>query len=284
MDNLHGKRMTLQEIIGNKELFLKNYDLIDEFEKSGYDWDELMEIAKKFDEDRTKKYPKLAQKYISKIASFDSIHSYRYRIKETDSFIKKIIIKANEKGKRVTWDDYLVSITDLIGIRVLYVFKEDYYTVHKQLMQEFKHQLVENVHIKLQKGDDISIYEKILDCDPVPEYNNTYRSIHYTLCAEEKNIKGVRLEIQTRTIFEEGWSEINHKLVYKNQAISDYFVLTQASKILSTLVGNCDTLGMLMKNIYDEYMKRKANITDSSQNDAIASEIMEEVLNEFLLK
>ena len=37
---------------------------------------------------------------------------------------------------------------------------------------------------------------------------------------------------------------------YKHQLVENYFVLNQASKILSTLVGNCDTLGMLMKNIY----------------------------------
>lgn len=173
--------------------------------------------------------------------------------------------------------------TDLLGIRLLYVFKDDYYMVHKQLMKEYQHQLVENVHIKLQKGDDISLYQKILDCDPVPEFDNTYRSIHYTLRAEERNAKGVRLEIQTRTIFEEGWSEINHKLVYKNQDVSDYFVLAQASKILSTLVGNCDTLGMLMKSIYEEYRKRKEDSAFNNADNKSTSDIMSEVLNNFLM-
>lgn len=284
MEKNNDKNMTFSEIVENKELFLQNYHLKDEFEKSGYQWSELMEIAKQFEEDRNKKYPELVQKYISRVATFDAIHSYRYRIKETDSFIKKMIMKANQKGKKVTLDNYLTNITDLLGIRVLYVFKEDYYIVHKQLMEAYQHQLVENVHIKLQKGDDISIYEKILDCDPVPEYNSTYRSIHYTLCAEENNSRGVRLEIQTRTIFEEGWSEINHKLVYKNQDVADYFVLLQASKILSTLVGNCDTLGMLMKSIYDEYMNRKSNNIDDYNPNISSSKMMQEILNDFLMK
>lgn len=276
--------MTLAEIMGDKELFLKNYNLKDDFEKSGYDWNELMEIAQQFDRDRKSKYPELIQKYISQIASFDAIHSYRYRIKETDSLIKKIITKANQKGKTVELDDYLVNITDLLGIRVLYVFKEDYYRVHEQLMEKFKHQLVENVHIKLQPGDDKSLYEKILNWDPIIEEKNAYRSIHYTLCAEENNMHSVRLEIQTRTLFEEGWSEINHKLVYKNQDVADYFVLLQASKILSTLVGNCDTLGMLMKNIYDEYEKRLASGPEKAKAEIPKSEVMQEILNEFLMK
>lgn len=284
MSELHSARMTFAEIKANKELFLRSYKLVEDFEKSGYNWDELMKIAEQYEQNRTSKYPKLIQTYISKIATFDAIHSYRYRIKETDSFIKKIITKANHKGKRVNLDNYLINITDLLGIRVLYVFKEDYYTVHKQLMDKFQHQLVENVHIKLQKGDDISIYEKILDCDPIPEYNSTYRSIHYTLCAEKNNLKGVRLEIQTRTIFEEGWSEINHKLVYKNQDVADYFALLQASKILSTLVGNCDTLGMLMKNIYDEYMRRKSMGSGAQDVSMSDSEVMKDILNDFLMK
>lgn len=241
MAEIDKKKMSLDEIIANKELFLKNYQLEDEFEKSGYTWTELMDIASEFDKNRREKYPRIIQKYISEIATFDGIHSYRYRIKETDSLIKKIITKANTKKKKVTINNYLTNITDLLGIRLLYVFKEDYYKVHKQLIEKYQHLLVENVHIKLQKGDDESLYERILDCDPIPEYNSTYRSIHYTLCADENDMKGARLEIQTRTIFEEGWSEINHKLVYKNQNVDDYFVLLQASKILSTLVGNCDT-------------------------------------------
>lgn len=277
-------KMTLDEIINNKDLFLKRYQLKDEFEKSGYDWNELMEIARQFEKNRKNRYPELIQKYITEISSFDAIHSYRYRIKETDSLIKKIITKANGKGKRVTLDNYLINITDLLGIRVLYVFKEDYYIVHKQLMEQYHHQFVENVHIKLQTGDDKSLYEKILDCDPIPEFNSTYRSIHYTLCAEENNMKGVRLEIQTRTIFEEGWSEINHKLVYKNQDVDDYFVLLQASKILSTLVGNCDTLGMLMKNIYDEYIKRINEVSDRDSSNIDNNAVMKEILNEFLMK
>ena len=96
-------------------------------------------------------------------------------------------------------------------------------------------------------------------------------------------MKGARLEIQTRTIFEEGWSEINHKLVYKNQSVDDYFVLLQASKILSTLVGNCDTLGTLMKNIYDEYLKRINCQSFNSKLDEKTNKVMNEVLKDFLI-
>ena len=121
MSKTDKRKMSFDEIINNKELFLKNYQLEDEFIKSGYTWAELMEIASEFNKNREEKYPRIIQKYISEIATFDGIHSYRYRIKETDSFIKKIIIKATTKNKKVTISNYLTNITDLLGIRLLYV-------------------------------------------------------------------------------------------------------------------------------------------------------------------
>lgn len=56
-----------------------------------------------------------------------------------------------------------------------------------------------------------------------------------------------------RRIFEEGWSEINHKLLYKknNLSLNEEVLLEQASSILSSLAGDCDTLGELMAHIVD---------------------------------
>lgn len=61
----------------------------------------------------------------------------------------------------------------------------------------------------------------------------------------------VPIEIQTRSIFEEGWSEINHKLLYKKEYfdIAEEALLKKTSSVLSSLAGDCDTLGDLMKSI-----------------------------------
>jgi len=113
-----------------------------------------------------------------------------------------------------------------------------------------------------------------------------YRAIHYTMHINDKETKDARLEIQSRTIFEEGWSEINHKLVYKNKNVSDFLILSQASSILSALVGNCDTLGDLMQNIYYEYYEK---ISQEVNNPEIMTNlntdtIMHDVLESFIRK
>lgn len=80
-----------------------------------------------------------------------------------------------------------------------------------------------------------------------------YRSIHYTIRAIKDNVM-VHIEIQTRSIFEEGWSEINHKLLYKKNSLSldEEVLLKQTSSILSSLAGDCDTLGELMMRIVNK--------------------------------
>ncbi len=259
-------KMTLQEIIENKDEFLEKYDLKEAFQKCGYSWDELIEIGKDFDSKRDGEYKALIQEYIAKIATFENVHSYRYRIKRTDSLLAKIIKKGAEKERKIRKDNYFREITDLLGIRILYIFKEDYLSVHKQIMNEYENQLVENVHLKLRDGDDEKTYEKMLKLQDIKiERNKVYRSIHYTINSRLNQIdKCPKLEIQTRTIFEEGWSEINHKLVYKKKTSNDDY-LERTSRVLSELVGSCDAIGGLMKFVYDGNSIVSSDSTDDNK-------------------
>ena len=277
--------MTFKDIQENQEQYLREYNLISDFHKSECNWNNLISIAKDFNLRRAEYIEKI-QTYLAEISNFDGIHSYRYRIKGIDSLLKKIIKKTIEKQEKITVDNYRTRITDLIGIRVLYVFKSDYYPVHEQIWKKYEHQMAENIHIKLRKGDKKDIFEKILKHDPMIEDDFEYRAIHYTMHINDKETKDARLEIQSRTIFEEGWSEINHKLVYKNKNVSDFLILSQASSILSALVGNCDTLGDLMQNIYYEYYEK---ISQEVNNPEIMTNlntdtIMHDVLESFIRK
>lgn len=248
------QKMTLEEIKQNRDRFLKDYDLSEAFLRSRLSWDELMAIADDYEVKRPQ-YEELVLQYVKKISEFEKIHSVKYRIKKADSVIKKIIVKTCDGLHGIDLSKYMITLTDLIGIRVLYVFKSDYLHVHNQIMDAFFPQMTENVHIKLREGDDAGIYAGIRNS--VVEHNKDYRSIHYTLRSTESH-GSARMEIQTRTLFEEGWSEINHRLVYKNEKVAGFSRLSQASRILSSLAGDCDTLGDFMKDIHDEFTKRIA--------------------------
>lgn len=206
--------------------------------------------------------------------------------------MKKIITKSAKKGIKINFNNYLTEITDLIGIRIIYIFKEDYYRIYEQINEKYSNRFAENIHIKLRTGDDKKIYQKILqNTDPIIEENNVYRSIHYTLYSKRDEEKAYpKIEIQTRTIFEEGWGEISHSLVYKNTVtdMSDSSnILDESSKILSALVGNCDSIATLMKTIYDEYVNLQQEGTEDdvpvSSEVADDKTVVRNIMKKFLI-
>lgn len=276
------KKMSFEEIKADKDRFLDKYNIRNDFNHAKISWEDLLAIGENYESKiKSNEYLNIIDKYISQISKFENVHSYRYRLKRTDSLLKKIIIKCVEKEENINVDNYLVQISDLLGIRILYIFKTDYYSIHEQIMNNYGQQQAENIHIKIKSGDDKEIYSAIAKkCDVIWE-EGTYRSIHYTIHSNPNDTSGARLEIQTRTVFEEGWSEINHKLVYKNQLSEDYKVLKKASDILSGMVGSCDTLGSLMKYVYDEYINKEetTNLSDDINNKIIVSDIFKRFLN-----
>lgn len=278
-------QMTFNDIRENKETFLSLYDVKKEFETGKISWEELIKIGEDFEKKRNREYFQIIQKYIAQISTFSHVHSYRYRIKKTNSLLAKIIRKSAKRSTKITLNNYFREISDLLGIRILYVFKEDYWPIHKQIMDVYNNRLVEHVCLKLKSGDDQKLYSKMLGSynNIKVEENELYRSIHYTLNATDDMINQPKLEIQTRTIFEEGWSEINHMLVYKQNI--DSIDLQIASGVLSDLVGSCDNIGQLMKHIYDDSAKidlkknNKCSIPSTEEEHAIAS-----IIEKFLME
>lgn len=235
----------------DQKQFFKTYDNEDAFYRSGLSWNTLVEIEKDY-RDKLPKFQLIAAEYVNQISILPEVHSVRFRIKDIEHLIEKIIRKAveyEETDIEFNKDTYLVEITDVIGIRALYVFKSDYLPLHKSIITNYKRNFCEKPQVKLREGDDKKIYKGLKNVEF--QFGVDYRSIHYTVRHTDADKIMVPIEIQTRSIFEEGWSEINHNLLYKKSHISvaEEIVLKQASSILSSLAGDCDTLGDLMKTI-----------------------------------
>lgn len=289
------KDMTFAEIQNNKEEFLRRHEVLDAFSKCSVSWDTLMQIGEDYEvkcfgdkrdsQEYKGEYFQIIQDHIAVISSFKDVHSYRYRIKKTGSLLAKIIRKNAERGGEYNVENYFNKITDLLGLRILYVFKEDYWPVHQQIMATYENQLAQDISIKLKKGDDKEMYGRLLQ-----EYSNvrideneTYRSIHYTIYAKTTDIsENPRVEIQTRTIFEEGWSEINHKLVYK-RGLEDK-ELKKTSDVLSSMVGACDSVGTLMKMLYDAKIAPNVIQSTSGKNTSSQTDDVVNVIKAFLLQ
>ena len=132
--------------------------------------------------------------------------TYKARIKSFPSYYKKIL---RQKAKESSQSIELVTLTDMIGIRVICAFVEDLALVEKQVVESFDVKEIE------RKGADQSFKEF------------GYESVHILIaipenCLPESGIspelrKNLVCEIQVRTILQDAWAEVEHELIYKTE-------------------------------------------------------------------
>lgn len=168
----------------------------------------------------------------------DKVHSTSARPKDPEHLIEKIIRKTNETNKRYTLENYFIEITDLMGVRLLYVFKEDFPKIHNFIQSQFSNCIKEKIAC-IRKGDKTEIYK---DTDLKIETRNGYRSVHYIIDTGDY----LCCEIQVRTLTEEAWGEIDHSIRYpynkNNQKLSIF------DDIMSNLTGTLDDLSSFAYN------------------------------------
>ena len=104
---------------------------------------------------------------------------------------------------------------------------------------------MERPKVYYAKGDNVEQYKEYgLD---VKIHKMGYRSIHYTV-----SFRGVYIEIQVRTIYDEAWSDCNHNYVYKHDENKSHTALVQISDILCKLTNLSNDIGEGMRNIYEK--------------------------------
>ncbi|MED3669602.1 MULTISPECIES: hypothetical protein [Bacillus] len=229
-------------LIDNREKFLKKYRIKEEeFEDTGLDWSTLKEIY----DDYLGSFNLLkstGETIAGILRTHPNVHSVRMRIKDPEHLIEKLIRKSKNKEFSFNINDYKEKITDLIGLRVLHLSKGDAYLIDPFIKKNWD--LHEPVTIYYRKGDfskeDIAT-EELEDIQNfvLKEHPAGYRSWHYLI---ETNLTKERYiaEIQVRTIFEEGWSEIDHWLRYPYNL--DDEILNNQLMVLNRLAGSADEM------------------------------------------
>lgn len=117
------------EIIDQDSFFLQEWGLDSALvEKSGLSVDTLRSIVQDYKSNQLTLLDE-AEYIAKKIQRCDSVHSVRWRIKDTSHLLNKIIRKLtedepSEKYKGISSGNYKSIITDLIGVRAIYLFKK----------------------------------------------------------------------------------------------------------------------------------------------------------------
>ncbi|MBR5794359.1 MAG: GTP pyrophosphokinase [Anaerotignum sp.] len=248
----------------NKAEFLSTYNLTEtDLQEAEITWEELENIAEEY-----QKIEKLMHdlgkdfidEYLYEIEQA-GIHSYRYRTKEPGHLLEKIIRKRKESMEKyghLDHTNYYKYVTDLIGIRVFFLYREDWVHFHRYLTEKFendpKNYIVDRLNDFDENPDHYYIAEKpkvykrggdtkIYDGEEIDIITDgIYRSLHYIV-----KYKGYYVEIQGRTLFEEGWSEIDHDIVYPYY--KDDEMLQDYSKLLNRLSGLADEMSSYFRKI-----------------------------------
>lgn len=259
----------------NKIDFFNKYPnlKIEEFEKLPVKWDDLLLIYddyKKSEDD----FKQQAQLLFQKIITFRHVHSCKFRVKDPEHLIEKIIRKALKGGDLITIDNYREKLHDLIGLRAIHLYKEDWESLNSQIKDKWGHSFVGQPVANIREGDSAEFVSQFESSGGlIKKHQFGYRSIHYILTVPYDG-KNYYAELQVRTIFEEGWSEIDHDIRYPYN--EDNPLYQNYLGILNRLAGASDEMATMLRFI------------DRDQNEKIKyiAELKEEIsqLNEQLLQ
>lgn len=251
----------------DKQAFMDEYQLTDaDLTEANISWDELALIEAEYlkIEGTLREIGKsFIDEYLYDIETA-GIHSYRYRTKGVAQLLEKVIRKKKENPEKfapLDHTNYHKFVTDLIGIRVFFLYREDWRHFHRYITRRFENDPALYIQDRLQDFDenpdhyylaerpraymrsgDSKIYD---DNEFEIVADGIYRSLHYIV-----KYKGQYIEIQGRTLFEEGWGEIDHDIVYKEA--EDDEMLRDYSKLLNRLSGLADEMSSYFRRMKQE--------------------------------
>lgn len=212
-----------------------------------YKTDQVQFLLKQFKE-QVKNFFELNPKLHSQ--PFPAVHSIKCRLKDPEHLRDKIARKAID-GIIVSSDNLFQEVTDLIGVRVLHLYQDQFLEIHSEIQN------------KVDCGDWVLAESpKAYTWDPEaqtffrdlgfePEVKESYyTSIHYLVKPNSTNT--MCCEIQVRTLFEEIWGEIDHAINYPHKINS--VACKEQIRVLSKLVSTGTRLSDSIFRSYKEYM------------------------------
>ena len=179
------------------------------------------------------------------------IYATHCRVKSIDS--------AFRKTKRDPTIADLDTLTDIAGYRIVCLFEENLYDIHKYIIDELGNNfvLIEDVKAFNWKNDDQFIKDMkesmassaFKDRNIKVKHKETgYKAIHYIFNYLLEG-RGYFVEIQLRTLLQDVWGELEHKLKYKQGNVHPH--INRSFELLSQNLQTNDSLISHLKIISD---------------------------------
>ena len=195
-------------------------------------------------------YNSVVAYFIRLISKINGIEFISGRVKDYDECLSKFERKYLPGISSAETDYHIIDcLSDFIGIRAVCFYLEDVKKIRKELSKCFREVSSTNKTVQLEKTDDKFGY-KSLHLDLVLKRGNKSQNF--------KNYGNIQFEMQIRTVIQDAWSILDHKIKYKKS-------------IPQNLKRRINRLSALFEIADDEFLRIKEEI--ALEEDKISERI-----------
>jgi len=198
---------------------------------------------------RLSELAEIAEQLTRTLQKAEGVHTLKHRLKDPLHLLQKIIRKKKEyPGRDLHTGNYLDYINDLIGVRILHLYKADWKTIGDYIEQVWP--LKRKAYAYINQHDTAEHIQLFKSCNcKILEHPTGYRAVHFVI-ATQPNKQRYYAEIQLRTLFEEAWSEIDHHVRYPNHEHSA--LLDDLLRLLNIFTSNADETATQIQALANE--------------------------------
>lgn len=182
------------------------------------------------------------------------------RVKSKDSLREKIIRNRYIK-KYETGEDLLHNLSDLIGIRLECRFIEDETKLFK-LLKKYFNKTEDKIYYYNKKNEKVKI--KLSDKQPQKQKNGL--EIYRIDGLFNYGDKIINFEIQIKSLVNIFWSEIEHKIIYKNNTylLADDFL----NDMMLSIKSNLTMIDKQLLSVYNNFQTNHKNESKEKRKNA----------------
>ena len=182
------------------------------------------------------------------------VHSVKSRMKDPEHLKDKIQRKL-KSGKTIDENNLFIVVNDLIGVRVLYLYQDQFQLIHNELLKKVDEtkdwMFVEAPKAYTWDPETREYFEKL---NIHTEVRDTYyTSVHYVI-KPNNELSNITCEIQVRTLFEEIWGEIDHTINYPHP--TEIIACKEQLRVLAKLVSTGTRLADSIFRTYNDVSEK----------------------------
>lgn len=198
-----------------KAQFLAQYKISPaEFSDSGLRWADLQTIFADYSQ-WWAQIPHQAECLAATLRQCPEVHAVRSRAKKPDNLLEKIIRRSVKQGAPwATPSNYVKVVPDLVGIRAIHLLQAQWPAVNAFIRRTWPIKVRPKPIAYIQTPISAKIRSAFADGGCTVEIGQDgYQSVHYEM-VHQVGSRNIRVEVQTRTLYQEAWGEISHVTAY----------------------------------------------------------------------